>query len=100
MEKHMRASMRQSQIKTSIVCLLLLLALALQPLPSAAQGGSQTAGLVGVAPIPDIIQKPANLFDLQGKTLRFTPNADGSYSVATLPTAALVDCPTVLDTRS
>jgi hypothetical protein len=73
--------------------LLLLLCLGLLPDPSAAQGATN---LVGVMPIEGAVQKPANLFDLEGKTLRFTPGADGSYTVQALSSADVVECPTEL----
>ncbi|HEX3149279.1 MAG TPA: hypothetical protein VHR66_14490 [Gemmataceae bacterium] len=45
-----------------------------------------------------LIRKPANLFDLEGKTLRFSPQEDGSWKVKTMDTAKLEACETSLPT--
>ncbi len=40
--------------------------------------------------IDHLVDRPAELFDLQGKTVRFSPKADGSYLVETLAVSNLL----------
>src|ERR1700733_590278 len=40
--------------------------------------------------VDGLVQCPAEYFDLQGKTIRFTPHADGSYFVQAIDGANLV----------
>ena len=42
--------------------------------------------------ISNLVQRPANLFDLQGKTVRFTPTRNGSYRVKTLNICEPIPC--------
>lgn len=42
--------------------------------------------------ISNLVQNPANLFDLQGKTVRFTPTRNGLYRVKTLNVCEPVAC--------
>lgn len=40
--------------------------------------------------VDGLIDVPAHLFDLQGKTVRFTPKADGGYDVKSIPMIVVV----------
>jgi hypothetical protein len=51
---------------------------------------------VSVVAFEDLIRKPANLFDLEGKTLRFLPQEGGSWKVETTAPARLEACATTL----
>src|SRR5262249_6015344 len=62
-----------------------------RPAPAKAKGFPVTT-----LAVERLIQKPANLFDLEGKTLRFTPPEDGSYQIEPLASATLVDADTPL----
>src|SRR5580693_8987016 len=42
--------------------------------------------------IDNLIRIPADLFDLQRKTVRFTPSSDGSYLVQTLDVCQPISC--------
>src|SRR5260221_174439 len=53
---------------------------------------------VSALTVEDLIRKPANPFDLEGKTVRFTPQADGSWKVETTATAKLEPGDTPLPT--
>jgi hypothetical protein len=66
----------------------LALALALSRTLSAAE----PAGFVTPVAIDQLVQNPADFFDLEGKTVRFTPSVDGSYKVETIAGTHLVLC--------
>jgi hypothetical protein len=51
---------------------------------------ADAAGFVKDAAIDHLVDRPAELFDLQGKTVRFSPKADGSYLVETLAKSNLL----------
>jgi hypothetical protein len=51
---------------------------------------------VSVMTLENLVRKPANLFDLEGKTVRFSPQEDGSWKVETTPEVKLTPCDTVL----
>jgi hypothetical protein len=53
---------------------------------------AESTNFVTPVSIDHLIQSPADLFDLEGKTVRFTPSGDGSYKVETIPGAHLVNC--------
>ncbi len=50
-----------------------------------AKGASAAEDFVSVVSGEGMIDEPANLFNLRGKTLRFTPTAGGGYTVENLP---------------
>src|SRR5262245_16044613 len=84
---------------SALFCLALLLPLGYPAERVAAQSerpGKARGFPVSTVAIDGLIQKPANLFDLEGKTLRFTPQSNGSYKVETLTEANLVDADTPL----
>jgi hypothetical protein len=54
---------------------------------------------VSVVSMDGLIEKPANLFNLQGRTLRFTPETDGTYKIISLATSNVVQCNQMLDDR-
>jgi hypothetical protein len=49
------------------------------------------------AAVDNLVRAPADLFDLQGKTVRFTPMAGGGYQVQTLGESNLVQGGTTLE---
>lgn len=51
---------------------------------------------VSVVALRDLIRKPANPFDLEGKTIRFSPREDGSWKVEATASAKLEACDTPL----
>ena len=53
-------------------------------------------GPVMVVSVPGLLRKPAHLFDLRGKTLRFLPQNDGTHRVQTRRTAELAPSPHLL----
>jgi hypothetical protein len=65
-----------------------------------AQVPTRAGDFVTAVPIDHLIQNPANLFDLQGKTLRFTPAEDGSYRVQSLPESVAVHCNRTLEDKA
>ncbi|MBL8795314.1 MAG: hypothetical protein JNM56_15520 [Planctomycetia bacterium] len=93
---------RQGFVLASLVAFALVFGWpsARTPGQTAKSDGKNAVVPVTVLPIDGLIQKPANLFDLQGKTLRYTPQANGGYKLEMLPTGALVPCQTVLDYRN
>ncbi|HLK60989.1 MAG TPA: hypothetical protein VKU00_30775 [Chthonomonadaceae bacterium] len=52
-----------------------------------------------VASIPHLIRKPAHLFGLNGKTLRFLPQSGGGYRVQIRSTAELAPSPNALSSN-
>ena len=68
--------LRESKRSVVIICLLL----------TATQGFySQASSSVTPISGEGLIQLPGHYFDLEGKTLRFTPKSEGGYSVQSLP---------------
>src|SRR5262245_491791 len=55
---------------------------------------AKVVGVVGVVPVAGLVQKPANLFDLEGKTLRFVRER-GGYAVRVSAGTELISAPTV-----
>ena len=51
--------------------------------PTAGNDGMTVLGKVTVLPAGDILRRPANFFDLEGKTVTFTPDGEGRYAVQT-----------------
>ena len=53
-------------------------------LEATSPAGEDDRDLTSVTPIPaeELILKSANYFDLEGKTLTFTPDSSGGYAVA------------------
>lgn len=49
----------------------------------AGDDGMTVVGEVRVIPVGDILRRPASFFDLEGKTVTFTPDGAGRYSVQT-----------------
>ncbi len=73
-----------------------MLLLSMLLLPAWAQDAASPARPqrpVIVASVPNLILKPAHLFSLGGKTLRFLPQPEGGYRVQTLPTADFAPSP-------
>ena len=50
---------------------------------TAEEHGMTVVGEVRVLPIGDILRRPASFFDLEGKTVTFTPDGAGGYAVRT-----------------
>ena len=50
---------------------------------TAGDDGMTVVGEVRVLPVGDIFLRPANFFDLEGKTVTFTPDGAGRYAVQT-----------------
>jgi len=58
--------------------------------------GKTAEDFVVALPLEGLVTKPANLFNLEGKTLRFTPQKNGGYTVESLPTSKTVPCDQLL----
>ena len=48
---------------------------------TAGNDGMTVLGKVTALPVADILRRPANFFDLEGKTITFTPDGEGRYAV-------------------
>ncbi len=62
-----------------------------------AAGQAQAGGFVKVAALDHLVDRPAEYFDLQGKTVRFSPKPDGSYLVETFAQSNLISGGQVLE---
>lgn len=91
--------MRRPRILGVVLSLLLgltvLPSFAAEPAPVAQ--GARPEGAVSVMAADGLILEPANYFDLQGKTLRFTPTKTGGYTLKVLPLAAVAPTGTKLE---
>jgi hypothetical protein len=59
-------------------------------------GETDATNFVVPVALDGLVSKAANLFDLEGKSLRFTPQGDGSYTIELLPDATTMACNRVL----
>ena len=50
---------------------------------TAGNDGMTALAKVTVLPVADILRRPANFFDLEGRTVTFTPDGEGRYEVQT-----------------
>ena len=67
-------------VLTGLVCVVALIA----PARWAAGNDSMTVlGKVTALPAGDVVHRPARFFDLQGRTVTFTPDGEGRYAVQT-----------------
>ena len=53
---------------------------------------AESTNFVTPVSIEHLVQNPADLFDLEGKTVRFTPSGDDSYKVETISGVHLIQC--------
>ena len=71
-----RPSPRRALIE--LVCVVALTAAAQR---AAGSDGMTVFGKVTALPVADIVRRPASFFDLEGKTVTFTPDGEGRYAV-------------------
>ena len=64
-----------------LACVVALIAPARRT--AANDGMTVVGGKVTVLPVADILRHPANFFDLEGRTVTFTPDGEGRYAVRT-----------------
>ncbi|HVT87680.1 MAG TPA: hypothetical protein VHD56_02420 [Tepidisphaeraceae bacterium] len=67
--------------------------------PATQPAAPGAADFVRSVAVDGLVEQSAHLFDLQGKTLRFTPQNDGSYKVETRP-PSVVPCDKTLEDKS
>ena len=75
-------NLRLSRFVRCLVCSTTLVVLAPWVMLSGESDTIAVHGSVTTVPAGGLIRKPANLFDLEGKTVTFTPNGAGEYAVA------------------
>jgi hypothetical protein len=68
--------------------------------PCRVLAGTGVSDFVTSVPIEHLIRMPGDLFDLQGKTIRFTPVGQGSYRVQTAAEADTLQCNQALENQS
>ena len=73
--------------RLQLVLLVLVCSSTLLPPPHLAAGndGMTVIGKVTTLPAADIARRPASFFDLEGKTVTFTPDGEGRYAVRVGP---------------
>lgn len=74
-------------VLTGVVCVAALMA----PARTAGNDGMTVVGKVEPVPATSLVLEPASFFDLEGKTVTFTPNTTGGYSVRVGSTLAWVE---------